>query len=350
MSSRGVHFVGSFPAESTGAAMRAMLDSSGPLLRTLPTGETRRYEFYIRPILEDLATRGALEVEKPGEWLSTRDRTRYRVPRGVKPNGGMMDLGYGREATEAMPIFTALREAHGLLDLTLQIGMPTDLTLTFIALGPNGVRSHRQAFADATTREITAIRRSAGDGVVIQLEATAELVLLAKTQPLHRFVERAMGFGRGITALAAAAPEGTRFGLHLCLGSLRNKAGATLRDVRPFVDLANSVVRQWPPGRTLEYVHAPFAAGDIPPTTTAGFYAPLADLSLSEGTRFYAGLVHESPTEVEQRKTLQSIEKALGRRVDGVACACGLGRRPRDVADALMARAALLATEASAGA
>ncbi|WP_254205290.1 hypothetical protein [Nocardia alni] len=343
MYSRGVHFVGSYPAESTGAAMRAMLDGAGPLLRTLPTGETRRYEYYIRPIVEDLVTQGMLEVRKPGQWRTLRDIPRYRLPGRTTPAGDLMDLGYHREAAEAMPVFAALRDAYDREDLALQIGMPTDLGLAGIALGMRGIRrSQRKGFVDATIRDIAAIVQSLGENVVIQLEAPAELALMALSQPLHRTVERMMALAEGITALAAAAPARTRLGVHLCLGSLHNR-GIPLRTARPLVDLTNSIVRHWPSGRTLEYVHAPFAAGAKPPAASGRFYAPLADLSLSEGTRFYAGFVHESPTETEQRKTLQSIENALGRRVDGVACSCGLGRRPRHIADALVARAAVLA-------
>ncbi|NKY42031.1 hypothetical protein [Nocardia cerradoensis] len=342
MPSRSVHFVGSFPAASTDEAMRAMADSAGPLLHTLPTGETRRYEYYVRPILEDLVAQGALEVTRAGEWRTRRDRPRYRVPEARTAAGDGMHLGYSGEAAEALPIFSAVRAELGRPELALQIGMPTDLTLAFVALGPKGIRSERAAFTEATVREIAAVTRAGGDDVVIQLEATAELVAMALTQPAHRMVERLLGSGRGIAALAAAAPEGTRIGVHLCLGSLHNK-GVPLRTARPFVDLANSVARQWPSGRTLEYVHVPFAAGDRPPAAESRFYAPLADLSLPAGTRFYAGVVHDVPTEDEQRKTLHTIENALGRRVDGVACACGLGRRPRAVADALMARAVTLA-------
>ncbi|WP_330230039.1 hypothetical protein OHA40_29165 [Nocardia sp. NBC_00508] len=323
--------------------MRAMLDGAGPRLRTLPTGETRRYEFYIQPIIENLVSQSVLEVRKPGAWQSSRDRTIHRVVRGTELSGEIMDLGYLREAEEAWPVFRSLREERALPGLALQIGMPTDFTLTFIAMGASGIRTHRHAFLDATVRDITAIRELAGDDVVVQLEATAELVLLAKTQPFHRLVDGMLGLGRGIAALAAAAPEGTRFGVHLCLGSLRNKARGRLRDARPLVDLANSVVRQWPQGRVLEYLHGPFAAGDVPPSARAEFYAPLANLSLCEGTDFYAGLVHDSPTEGQQLETLAAIENALGRPVDGVASACGLGRRPRGVADVLMARADSLA-------
>lgn len=340
---RAVHFVGSFPAESTDVAMRAMLDGAGPRLRTLPTGETRRYEFYVQPIIEDLVSQGVLEVRKPGAWQSSRDRTIHRVARGTELSAEVLDLGYLREAEEAWPTFRKLREDRQLPDLALQIGMPTDFTLTFIAMGASGIRPHRQAFIDATVRDITAIRGLAGDDVVVQLEATAELIMLAKAQPFHRQVDRLLGLGRGIAALAAAAPAGTRFGVHLCLGSLRNKARGKLRDARPFVDLANSVVRHWPHGRVLEYLHGPFAAGDRPPSSKTEFYAPLADLSLCEGTDFYAGLVHDIPSEAEQLETLATIEHALGRPVDGVASACGLGRRPRPVADVLMARADALA-------
>ncbi|MEU7767403.1 hypothetical protein AB0B25_20010 [Nocardia sp. NPDC049190] len=347
MDARAVHFVGSFPAESTSIAMRAMLDRAGPRLRTLPTGETRRYEFYIQPILADLVSQGVLEVKRLGGWRSSRDRTIHRVPRGAELTGAMMDLGYLRETEEALPIFERLRRERELPDLALQIGMPTDFTLSFIAMGVSGARTYRKAFAEATAHEMTAIRDVAGDDVVLQLEATAELILMAKTQPFHRLVDAAFGLGKGIATLASSAPAGTRVGVHLCLGSLRNKARATLRDARPLVDLANSIVRQWPPGRTLEYLHGPFAAGDMPPSTNADFYAPLEELALGEGTDFYAGLVHDSPTEAQQLQTLRLLEEALGRSVDGVASACGLGRRPRPVADVLMARADALAAAVS---
>ncbi|WP_328409671.1 hypothetical protein [Nocardia sp. NBC_00403] len=343
MSVRTAHFVGSFPAESTDAAMRAMLDGAGARLLTLPTGETRRYEWYIQPIIEELVSQGALEVKKIGTWRSSRDRTIHRAARGAELTGDMMRLGYLEEATEALPIFERLRAARGLPELALQVGMPTDFTLTFIAMGASGIRSHRQAFSDATLRDIAAVHDLAGDDVVVQLEATAEMVLMAQAQPLQQPINAALGLGKGIAALAAKAPAGTRFGVHMCLGSMRNKARITMRDARPFVYLANSIVRHWPSGRPLEYIHGPLAAGDIPPSTKPEFYAPLAGLSLGAGTRFFAGFVHESPALAAQIETLRMIEKALGRPVDGVATACGLGRRPRPIADALVARSDTLA-------
>ncbi|MFE3983238.1 hypothetical protein ACFXPR_02025 [Nocardia tengchongensis] len=343
MGARNVHFVGSFPAESTCDAMRAMLDGAGPRLRTLPTGETRRYERYIQPIVADLVAQGVLEVKRNGSWRSSHERTTHRAARGVRLTGDLMDLGYLGEAEEALPIFRALRAERDLPELSLQIGMPTAFTMAFIAMGRSGVRRHRKAFEEASIRDVEAIRALAGDDVVIQFEATAEMVLMATAQPVHRPVEAALGLGRGIAEMAAATPPGTRIGVHLCLGSMNNKARTTLRNTEPLVALANSIVRQWPSGRSLEFVHGPLAAGDIPPSTDPACYAPLAGLRLPAGTRFHAGLVHESHTETVQIETLRTIETALGRPVDGVASACGLGRRPRAIADAMVARADFLA-------
>ncbi|MGW4243084.1 hypothetical protein [Nocardia sp. NPDC004722] len=341
---RAVHLVGSFPATNTGEAMRAMLDRAGPLLETLPTGETRRYDRYIMPIIEDLVTQGLLiEVPQP-RWRLSQAPTAHHVAPGVELHGDRMDLGYAAETADALPTFRAMRGERCLAGLALQVGMATDFTITTVALACAARRRHRKAFAAAMAREIAAIHALAGEDAVIQLEAPAELVIAAKTQPLHRIVGRLLRFGRGIGALAAAAPEGTRFGVHLCLGGMNNKARTTLRDTRPLVALANSVARHWPSGRTLEYIHGPLAAGDIPPPTDTAFYAPLADLRLGAGTRFHAGFVHETPTEAEQIATLGMIEHALGHRLDGVASACGLGSRTRPVAESLITRAATLAS------
>jgi hypothetical protein len=332
-----VHLVGSFPAESTEEAMRAMLDGTGSRVRTLPTGEVRRHEFYILPIIDDLVDQGVLETRRP--VLRGAGRTVHRLARGVGSPSSTMDLGYLRETEEALPIFAQVR---GTADLTLQIGMPTDFTLGFIALGLSGARSHRRVFTEATVREIADLVTAAGRDVLVQLEAPAELVLMSKAYPSHRMVDAALGLSRGIAALAAAAPEGTRFGVHLCLGSKGNRTRAALRSSRPMVDLANAVVRHWPAGRPLEFVHGPLAGVSHPPSGDPEFYAPLADLALGEGTAFYAGFVHEQPGQDEQIRTLHLIEQALGRRVDAVASPCGLGRDSRRLAEIHMARALAL--------
>jgi hypothetical protein len=124
----------------------------------------------------------------------------------------------------------------------------------------------------------------------------------------------------------------TRFGVHLCLGDMNHKALGRMREVRPLVLLSNELPRQWPAGRPLEYIHAPFAAAEEPPTFKETFYAPLRDPDLPAEIRFVAGCVHESLGLEQQRRLLRLIEELAGRQRD-VAAACGLSRRP-DVAQA----------------
>jgi hypothetical protein len=135
------------------------------------------------------------------------------------------------------------------------------------------------------------------------------------------------------------APRDARFGIHLCLGDLGHKAMGRMRDASPVVHLANAVVAAWPAGPRLEYVHGPLAAGELPPTLDPAFYRPLAGLRLPESTRFAAGFLHESRSTEQARLILDLIESAYGREVD-VAAACGLGRRGRDNALAVMRQAA----------
>ncbi|MGY2060554.1 hypothetical protein ACW9HQ_37305, partial [Nocardia gipuzkoensis] len=185
---RAVHFVGSFPATDTEDAMRAMLSAAGARLRTLATGEVRRYETYLQVIIADLVEQGILEVSSQGNWETSSERTLYRVAPGAELSGEAMELGYLDEAREALPIYRRLRAEQGRPELALQIGMPTDFTLAFIALGARGVCKYRHVFAEAMVRDITAIRELAGDDVVIQLEATAEMVALSKAPSMRRAV------------------------------------------------------------------------------------------------------------------------------------------------------------------
>lgn len=175
-------------------------------------------------------------------------------------------------------------------------------------LGPRGALTGKRPFTDATVPEIEAIHALGGDDVVFQIEIPVELVMVARmpraVQPL---VARLLA--RGVTALARRAPAGARFGVHLCLGDMNHHALGKLQDTAPLVTLANALARSWPADRPLEFLHAPFAAADVPPVTAPRWYAP------------------------------------LGRPV-GLSHACGLGRRTPEDADRALARLAELAAAA----
>src|ERR1035438_6837927 len=113
---------------------------------------------------------------------------------------------------------------------------------------------------------------------------------------------------------------------------LNHKAMATMADITPAVLMANEVAAAWPPDRSLEFIHVPFAAAQEPPTFDPSFYDPLTQLDIPDSVRFVAGCIHESLSAEQQVDLLRLIESRVGREVD-VAAACGLGRRP-DVSQA----------------
>ncbi|HEY9410349.1 MAG TPA: hypothetical protein VIP77_12275 [Jiangellaceae bacterium] len=341
-SERHVHLVGSLPADDAEQAMSGALDLVGDRLALLPDGETGERFRWITHIVDSLGDHPDLEVVTKGDWSDYDHISKLRVRRGHRLDGTTLDFGHVKAFEESYPVFTALREQSGRPDLTFQVGVPGDLDMALFTLGPIKAFRHRRAFATATLAEIRAIHAQAGDAVLFQLEVPVELVFVAK---MPRPAQKAMAafLARGLVDLVKPAPAGARFGVHLCVGDLGNKAlGKLGNDVGPLVALANAIVSRWPHGRPLEFVHAPFAAGDEPAPTSADFYRPLDGLRLPPQVRFVAGFVHEGQGPAEHEQILRTIESSVGRRVD-VASACGLGRRSHEAAEASMRRAAEVA-------
>jgi hypothetical protein len=133
-----------------------------------------------------------------------------------------------------------------------------------------------------------------------------------------------------------------RIGVHMCLGDLHNKALLKLDMEGLIVRFANQMVGKWPKTHRLEYVHFPFAEGEVPPPKDPAAYAPLKHVRLPGGTRFIAGFIHDDLSMDEHATVLHAIEDARGGLVD-VACSCGLGRRSSEAADILLERTAQVA-------
>jgi hypothetical protein len=177
---------------------------------------------------------------------------------------------------------------------------------------------------------------------VFQIETVVALVAVAQAEP-ERQASTAAQMAATLKDLVDRSPEGAHFGVHLCLGDFHHKAYGKMRDVRPIVLLANEFAADWPRGRTLDYVHAPFAAAAEPPIPDVSFYEPLRELRLPGDTDFIAGFIHESLDLSEHQNLLARIEDRVGRTV-GISQACGLGRRPSDdeACDAMRKAVALI--------
>jgi len=337
---RAAHLVGSIPADSADDAMHLATTHLGSRLRTLPDGETGERHHWIVHIIDALRRHPDLELKKEGDWSDYDNTPVLRVRKGHTLRGETLDFGHVAAFEQSWPTFQRVRDEQGDSSLAFQAGVPGDLDMALFTLGPIGAFRHRAAFRTATLREIREIHRRAGNDVVFQIEVPAELIFVARMPgPLRGLM--ATFLGRGIARLAREAPQGARFGVHLCLGDMNHRALATLTDSTPVVLLSNAIVKAWPKGRQLEYIHAPFAAAEKVPRTDQAWYAPLRRLVIPHRTRFIAGFVHEDQDLEQQRKLRDVIERNVGGEVD-VATSCGLGRRSRPAAVAALERTAAL--------
>ncbi|MEP6799870.1 MAG: hypothetical protein ABI890_17055, partial [Lapillicoccus sp.] len=190
-----------------------------------PDGETGERQNWIVSIVDGLAEHPDLERERSGDW-SDYDRTpRLSVRRGRRLYGANLDFGHVAAARASWVEFCALREQSGLSGLTFQAGVPGDFDVAMFTLGPVGALRHRTPFTEATLAEIRGVSEVTSGDVVFQIEVPVELVMVARAPaPLRATAARLAA--RNVTRLAAAAPVGTRFGVHLCLEDMNNRPSA----------------------------------------------------------------------------------------------------------------------------
>ena len=339
-SPRRVHFVGSLPQfHDAEEALDWQVGELSGRVRRLTGGETGDRSRWIVPIVQRLAQQPALTRTRSGDWSDYDDVDRFALRRGQRLLPQHLDLRIAQNAQQELRLLED--SGHPATPtLPLQVGLPGHLDVALFAFGPAGVPRTAGAVRRALGREIAEVVASAGRSVVFQLELPAELVALtAAPAPLRGALARVLA--RLVLRQVGEAPAGTRFGVHLCLGDLGHRALRQLTSTAPLACLTTALVRAWPAGRSLEFVHLPLSGGDAPPPVDPAFYASLRALRgvVPEHVQLVAGLVHEEQAEQDQVRVLAVVEEALGRRVD-VATSCGLGRRSPDAAAAAV-RAAL---------
>jgi hypothetical protein len=325
MSQRSAHLVGSIPAPDAESAMRQALDILGSRLLTLPDGETGDRRNWIISIVEGLRRHPDLEVAREGDWSDYDKVPRLRVRKGHRLYGANLDFGHAAAVEQSWPVFSRLRQEAEQPELAFQVGVPGAFDMAAFTLGPVQGLRHRRAFTEATLSEIGRVFSAHGQDVVFQIEVPVELVQLARA-PERLVPSAARLLARGMLEIAEGAPQGARFGVHLCLGDMNHRALGRMRDVSPLVQLTNAVIRGWPEERTLEYVHAPLAAADQPPSADPEFYAPLSRLRLPTAMRFVAGFAHEGQSIDQQLRLRDLLDDLMGEPV-AIANSCGLGRR-----------------------
>ncbi|WP_432542980.1 hypothetical protein [Kineococcus sp. SYSU DK002] len=331
---RRMHLVGTLPQFPTAAdALTWQVDELAGRVRRLTGGETGDRLRWIVPVVQRLAHRPELRRTRSGDWSGYDDVDRFARRRGRRLLPEHLDLRIAEHAEEELRVLQDSQHP-ATPALPLQVGLPGHLDLAWFSFGPAAVPRAAPVVRRALGGEIARTVAAGGRSVVFQLELPAELVAVAAAPgPLRPAAARLVA--RLAVRPVAEAPAGTRFGVHLCLGDLGHRALRQLPDAGPLVQLTAALVRAWPAGRTLEFVHLPFSGGDRTPPADPAPYAPLRTLRgvLPEQVQLIAGVAHEGQAAEDQVRVLALVEEALGRRVD-VATACGLGRRSPAAADA----------------
>lgn len=336
MPNRSAYLVGSLPGPEARTAMTMALDIVGPYLRSLPDGETGPRSNWVGSAIEGLREHPDLALRK--RRLKGGGSGQLQLRKGHRLYGASLDFGHVSATRESYPIFQELTGNRS--DIVFQQGVPGDFDMAALTLGLPAAVRYRRPFTEATLAEIRGVREIAGPSALFQIEVPLELVLLAKVPgPARPLLARLLA--RNVTRLAAAAPAGTHFAVHLCVGDQNHQALATPSDVLPLVLLANDIVAHWPPGNPLVVLHAPFAAAEHPASTAASFLAPLRHLQLPAGVAFAAGFAHEDQSLRDQVQIRDRAEDLLQREIV-VAAACGLGRRSATDGVAVLGRMAEL--------
>ena len=350
--SRKSHLVGAWPGFSGASAMNTAFERLGPHLLEMTDGETGERSQWIGPAVDWLHGNPDVELVQAGDYSAINRANHWAVRAGHTFDPANIELGYHRFFQRSYRAFRVLRERYGQPQISFQVGTPAPMDLARAA-AYGGVGAEGQidaafgsAFREATLREVRAIHAEAGDDVIFQIESVVAMATVATT-PQNRQALVAKQMARALVEVPAGAPAATRWGIHLCLGDYQHRAIAEMGSARPLVTLANCVAALWPAGRSLEYIHTPFAAADKPGSLDPAWYEPLSELDLPDGIRFVAGFVHED-LDIDQLREVQGmIERNVGHEVD-VAATCGLGRRedPAQAWDAMDKSVALIGTPA----
>jgi hypothetical protein len=221
---RRAHLVGAWPGRDPEHAMEMALRRLAPYLDRMTDGETGDRHLWVTPAIEKFRANPDVEIVRDGDWSDYEQVAVFRVRDGATLDPDNIRLPYALAFENSFPSFLVLRERFDRPDLRFQVGIPLPIDLALYAFGDAAMTdpSILEACTVATARPIERIRDQGGDDVVFQLETVVGLVAVAQA-PDEAQEGVAAQMAGGIVDLAARAPEGTRFGIHLCLGDFHHR-------------------------------------------------------------------------------------------------------------------------------
>jgi hypothetical protein len=321
--------VGSLPAESTQAALRAAASMFGDLTFALPDGETGPRAGWVSYERERLVRPNpGVDTVSETESPTGIPRHAYETPI-FKIRPGVTELHWDSwprvdDAIASYQEFRQLR-SDGVIPeaLRFQIGLP------FPASALNGFKADftadypiaERGFEDLVARELSRLTRAIPpEDLAIQWDMAYE------TQDLERVLawtgEGAwQRFAGPVTRLTRLIPEQVLVGYHFCYGTFPEWPMYEARDMALLVRMANFAVAN--SGRRVDWLH--MAGPRYLRSEDRSFFRPLIDLEPGDA-RVFLGIVLPIDGVAGLRRRHDTASRYLSDF--GIAMYCGFGRQP----------------------
>jgi hypothetical protein len=321
--------LGSLPAESTDAALRAAAELFGDLVFALPDGETGPRAAWVGYERERLV-RPHPDVDTVAETESPTGIPRHAYETPVfKLREGVGELHFDSwpridDAIASYETFRALRQEGAIPDgLRFQVGLP------FPSSALNGFKADfasdypvaDRGFEDLVRRELERLTRA-----IPPADLAVQWDLAYETLDLEGVVAW-MGdgawerFAGPVERLSPLVPDDVLLGYHLCYGTFPEWPMYEARDMGLLVRMANHAVAH--SGRRVDWVH--MAGPRYLRSEDEGFFRPLSELDVGD-TRVYLGIVLPIDGVPGLKRRHATASKFLAEF--GVAMYCGFGRQP----------------------
>jgi methionine synthase II (cobalamin-independent) len=328
MSARNVYLVGSVPMANAEAVFETVGAALGPLLLTLPDGETgERLDWitWLEPIFRD---NPAFELSPETFQLHGRaaKHRRYRLKPGVSVNEVYFDnLFYADIAKRSYETFAALKRAGKIpAHVKFQVDLVPAHSVIWLFVQESLQRDIDPMYNDAVLREIDKIAAAIPhDQLAIQFDiASAVFARLERDEPSpygNTKEEMQATFSSIVARLANHVPADIDLLFHFCYGDAGHRHVIEPTDMGDMVDYANRLAVQLK--RPIAQFHMPVPRD----RSDAAYFAPLRRLKLDAETRLCLGLVHYTDGLDGTRQRLNAAQQFVSDFA--IATECGFGRR-----------------------
>lgn len=315
--------VGSVPLRDSATVFQTAAQTLGRSARRLPDGETGRRSNWIA---WQRAVFGAVTalVESGARERDYQLFPPFALRPGAQPSDVRFGpLGFAAEAIDSWKVFQALKTRGTLApDTRLQVALPTAWAPVYSFIGYRWQRAIHPIYEAALLAELAALCEVIpADSLCIQWDVATEMSWWERVYPAP-FDDIESGVLDSVARLLNAVPVGVELGLHLCYGSMNNQHWKEPVDTANLVAVANGLIARTT--RHLDFLHLPVPQN----RTDSDYFAPLGGLRLAPRSELFLGLLHLDDGvdgALERIHAARPFAPAFG-----IACECGLGRRPAE--------------------